>query len=485
MNTSTSTSTTSAAPSGALAAVQQRLRADEAATIAWLHDYLRLPSVSGDPARAPDMATTRAFLAERLRAMGLADVQMLDGGGEPAVFGQWLGAPGRPTLLVYAHYDVQPPEPLALWRTPPFEPTTIGDRIYARGASDVKGATAIALAVVEAFLRVRGGCPVNIKIFLEGEEETGSPSLRTLAQRHGPLLRAHAVLSADGGRASAEVPTINTGARGNAQLEVRLRSAHKDLHSGRYGGAVRNALHEAARLVASLHRPDGSVAVPGFFGGAQAPGAAERADTAAFPYDERAFFADVGAAPHGEAGYSARERITLRPALDVNGLFGGHTGTGGKTIVPCEAVIKLTARVVTGQDPAQAIRAVAAHLAAQTPPGCTLEVTALHEGSPAATLAPEHPLVRAAEAVLGQATGRRPIHVRLGASVPITAIFKETLGIDTLMFGYNLPDEDVHAPNEFFRLSSIRDGLMAWSALLEQLGQFTPADFSHPTAQET
>ncbi|MBB6562047.1 acetylornithine deacetylase/succinyl-diaminopimelate desuccinylase-like protein [Acidovorax soli] len=463
--------------SGALAEVQRHLLDGKAATIAWLESYLRLQSVSADPAHGPDMAATRAFLVERLHAMGLADVQLLDAGGEAAVFGQWLGAPGRPTLLIYAHYDVQPPEPLALWRTPPFEPTTVGDRIYARGASDVKGATAIALAVVESFLRVHGGCPVNIKVFLEGEEETGSPSLRALALRHAALLRADAVLSADGGRASALVPTVNTGARGNAQLEVRLRTADKDLHSGRYGGAVRNALHEAARLVASLHRADGSVAVPGFFAGVRAPGERERADTAAFPYDEAAFFADVGALPHGEAGYSARERITLRPALDVNGLYGGHTGAGGKTIVPCEAVVKLTVRVVTGQDPAQVIHAVAEHLQALTPPGCSLEVTALHEGSPASTLAPEHPLVRAAETVLAQASGMRPIHVRLGASVPITSLFKETLGMDTLMFGYNLPDEDVHAPNEFFRLSSIHDGLMAWSSLLHELGHFSAADF--------
>ncbi|WP_423459479.1 M20/M25/M40 family metallo-hydrolase [Ottowia sp. VDI28] len=472
-------------PFATLAPVQQYLQATEEATIAWLEDYLRLPSVSANPAHASDMAATRGFLVERLKAMGLDDVQLLDGGGEAAVFGQWLGAPGRPTLLIYAHYDVQPPEPLELWRTPPFEPTTIGDHIYARGASDVKGATAIALAVVEAFLRVHQACPVNIKVFLEGEEEVGSRSLRALAERHRALLSADAVLSADGGRASAEVPTINTGARGNAQLEVRLRCAHKDLHSGRYGGAVRNALHEAARLVASLHCADGTVSVPGFFDGAVPPGEGARADTAAFPYDEDAFFADVGAAPHGEAGYSARERITLRPSLDVNGLYGGHTGAGGKTIVPCEAVIKLTIRVVPGQDPGQIIRAVAAHLHEQTPPGCTLEVTELHEGARAATLVPAHPLVRSAEAVLTRSMQRRPIHVRLGASVPITAIFKETLGIDTLMFGYNLPDEDVHAPNEFFRRSSIRDGMRDWSALLEQLSHFAPADFTIAMAEET
>ncbi len=457
--------------------VGAHLRDSEDAIVAWLEDYLRFPSVSADPAFAPSMAATREFLVRRLERMGLADIQLLDGGGEPAVFGQWLGAPGKPTIMVYGHYDVQPADPVDQWRTPPFEPTTVDGCVYARGASDVKGSTTVALEAVAAFLAVGGACPVNVKIFLEGEEETGSPSLRRVAERYRPLLQCDAVLSADGGRASATVPTINTGARGNAQLEVRLRSAAKDLHSGRYGGGVRNALHEMARLVASLHHADGTVAVPHFHAGAQAPAAQQRADTAAFPYDEAAFFGDVGAVSHGEPGFSARERITLRPALDVNGMWGGYTGAGGKTIVPHEAFAKMTARVVAGQDPAQAMRAVLTHLQSRCPAGCDLEVLSLSEGSPASTLAPGHPLVQAAEAVLVAATGIRPIHVRLGASVPITSLFKEVLGIDTLMFGYNLPDEDVHAPNEFFRLQSLRDGLQAWACLMERLGRFTPADF--------
>lgn len=461
------------------------LRQSEAPIVAWLEDYLRLPSVSADPAFAPSMQATREFLVARLQRMGLADIQLLDGGGEAAVFGQWLGAPGKPTIMVYGHYDVQPADPLDQWRTPPFEPTTIDGCIYARGASDVKGSTTVALEAVAAFLAQAGACPVNVKVFLEGEEETGSPSLRRIAERYRALLQCDAVLSADGGRASASVATINTGARGNAQLEVGLRSASKDLHSGRYGGGVRNALHEMARLLASLHHEDGSVAVPHFHAGAHPPDAQQRADTAAFPYDEAAFFKDVGAASHGEPGFSARERITLRPALDVNGMWGGYTGAGGKTIIAHEAFAKLTARVVAGQDPAQVIRAVLRHLQDRCPPGCELQVLSLGDGSPASTLAPHHPLVQAAEAVLTAATGHRPIHVRLGASVPITALFKEVLGIDTLMFGYNLPDEDVHAPNEFFRLQSLRDGLQAWASLLERLGHFSPADFRLPSKLET
>jgi acetylornithine deacetylase/succinyl-diaminopimelate desuccinylase-like protein len=457
--------------------VIDHLRAREPEIVDWLKAFLRIPSVSADPAFAPGMREARRFLLERMEQIGLAGVRLLDGGGEPAVYGEWNGAPGRPTLMVYGHYDVQPADRVEQWRTPPFEPTEVDGRLYGRGTSDVKGSTTIALEVIASFLAVQGACPVNIKVFLEGEEETGSPSLRTIVERHRALLQADAVLSADGGRASASVPTLNTGARGNAQLEVRLRTAHKDLHSGRYGGSVRNALHDMARLVASLHHADGGVAVDGFHDGAVPPTERQRADTGAFPYDEAGFFSDVGGSAHGESGYSARERVTLRPALDVNGLWGGYTGGGGKTIVPCEAQVKLTPRVVEGQDPRAVVRAVLRHLQAHCPAGCTLDVVAMNDGSPASTLAPGHPLVRAAEAVLERETGRRPIHVRLGASVPVTSIFKEMLGIDTLMFGFNLPDEDVHAPNEFFRLQSIGEGTRAWTLLLAELATHSPASF--------
>jgi acetylornithine deacetylase/succinyl-diaminopimelate desuccinylase-like protein len=444
----------------------------------WLKSFLRIPSVSADPSFEQGMHDARRFLLDRLERMGLANVQLLEGGGEPAVYGEWTGAPGKPTLMIYGHYDVQPADPVELWATPPFEPTVVDGRIYGRGTSDVKGSTTIALEVIASFLAVQGSCPVNVKVFLEGEEETGSPSLRALAARHRELLKADAVISADGGRASPSVPTVNTGARGVAQLEVRLRTASKDLHSGRYGGAVRNAVHEMARLAASLHRADGAVAVDGFYDQALAPTIRQRTDTAAFPYDEAAFFADVQGLAHGEPAYSARERVTLRPSLDVNGLWGGHTGSGLKTIIPCEASAKITARVVEGQGAGEVIQAVLRHLQARCPPGCRLEVVTVGEGSPASTIPPDHPLVRAAEAVLQRETGREAIHVRLGATVPVTSLLKETLGIATLMFGYNLPDEDVHAPNEFFRLKSMRDGAKAWALLLSELGNYPPASFA-------
>lgn len=443
----------------------------------WLTHFLTIPSVGADPAYGADMQRARELLLGRLTDIGLDQVQLLDGGGQPAVYGEWMGAPGKPTLIIYGHYDVQPADPLDQWISPPFEPTIRDGCLFARGSSDVKGSTTIALETVAAFLAVEDGCPVNIKVFLEGEEETGSPSLRAIVDKYRTLLEADAVLSADGGRASRTVPTINTGARGNNKLGFSVRTAAMDLHSGRYGGAVRNALQEMAALVASLHDRDGRVAVQDFDIDATPLTERQITDTAAFPFDAEAFFSDVGASAHGEPGYTTREQLTLRPALDVNGMWGGYTGAGSKTIVPSEAHAKLSVRIVPGQDPARVIEAVRAHLRDHCPPGVTLSFQNIGGGSPASTLAADHPLVLGAEKVLQAETGQRPIHVRLGATVPITAIFKEMLGIDTLMFGFNLPDEPVHAPNEFFRIESIAKGLRAWPLLLRELATFEPNAF--------
>jgi acetylornithine deacetylase/succinyl-diaminopimelate desuccinylase-like protein len=443
-----------------------------------LKELVRLPSVSADPAYAKGMADTRAFLMQRLRDLGLSDVQELDGGGHPAVYAAWTGAPGRPTLIVYGHYDVQPPDPVELWQSPPFEPTVRNGRLYARGASDVKGTTLLAIETVGAFLAQEGGCPVNIKFFLEGEEETGSPSLPEIVSRYRDLLAADAVLSADGGRASAEIPALNVGARGMAKMEIVVRTAAKDLHSGRFGGVTRNALHDIAALVTSLHDEAGRITVPGFLDDVQPITNAERVETAAFPFDEAAFYAGFGGTPHGEPDYTVPERLALRPTLEVNGLWGGYTAPGSKTVIPCEAAAKLTMRLVPGQDPARVAETVKRHLLARAPQGVTVEFRTLGGFSPASYLPPDHPLLLAADAVLTETTGKKPIRVRIGGTLPITAIFREMLGIDTVMFGFATADEDIHAPNEFFRLSSLAEGLRAWPLLLRRLGTMTAGDFA-------
>ncbi|MEZ2146771.1 M20/M25/M40 family metallo-hydrolase [Bradyrhizobium sp. DN5] len=436
-----------------------------------LCEFLRIPSVSTDPAFAEGMRDAQQFLLSWLKSMGLSDVQLLDGGGHPAVYGAWHGAPGKPTVLIYGHYDVMPPDPVEAWLTPPFEPAIRDGRLYARGASDVKGSTVIALEVVAAFLKKQGGCPVNIKIFLEGEEETSSPSLRTIVDRFGTLLQADAMISADGGRASPVIPTINMGSRGLVELEFSLRTADKDVHSGRYGGAIRNATHEMARIIASLHDEHGAITIPALMAGVPQPSHEMRAQANGLPFDGARFISEVGAQAHGEPGFSVREQLTLRPSLDVNGIWGGYTGPGTKTIVPNSAYAKLSLRIAPGQDPRQASEAIKAHLRANCPPGVDLSIVDPETGSSAFSLPTRHPLVVSARKVLREATGQEPVLVRLGPTVPITAIFREMLGVETLMFGFNLPDEDIHAPNEFFHIASIAQGLSAWARLLGELGQ--------------
>ncbi len=461
-------------------AVASRLLQQVGEVRARLDRFLRMPSVSADAAYAQGMQATQTFLLDWLREIGLQDVQMLEGGGHPAIYGAWTGAPGRPTVLIYGHYDVQPPDPLGEWLSPPFAPTERDGCLFARGASDDKGSTTIAIAAIAAFLQHAGVCPVNVKLFIEGEEEIGSPSLPAVVARYGHMLQADAVISADGGRASPTIPTINVGARGNVGMEIVLTTAAKDLHSGKYGGAVRNALHEMAALIATLHDRDGRIAVAGYLDAVPVPTAAQRHETAAFAVDEAAFCAEVGAAPFGEPGYTLRERLTLRPAIDVNGMWGGYTGAGAKTVIPREARAKITMRLVPGQDLSAARDLMRAHLEARCAPGVHVAIEPGQHGSAASSLPGDHPLVHVGSQVLHRLLGQLPVPVRLAATVPITAVFKQLLGIETLMFGFGLPDEDVHAPNEFFRLSSLPLGLEGWVMLLAALGEVALEAFGAP-----
>jgi acetylornithine deacetylase/succinyl-diaminopimelate desuccinylase-like protein len=459
-------------------AVIAHLSAQRDTILERLKTLLRLPSVSTDPAFAGGMQAAREFLLQRLQTIGMQNVQLLAGDGQPAVFGEWLGAPGRPTLIVYGHYDVQPPDPLELWETPPFEPTERNGRLYARGASDVKGSTVIAIESVAGFLTVTGGCPLNIKLFIEGEEESGSPSLRGIVERNRGLLSADAMLSADGSRASTTIPTVGIGGRGLAGLQFTLRTAAKDAHSGRYGGAVRNALLEMAALLASLHDRQGRIQVAGFAEDATPISNAERMATAALPFDDAEFYASIGGTAWGDPAYTVREKITLRPTIEVNGMWGGYTGVGGKTVLPCEAHAKITMRLAPGMNPQLARRQLKAHLQAMTPPGVELSFGEREGGTPAPTLPDDHPLLVTALRVQERLHGRKPVPVRAGGTLPIIAIFREMLGIDTLMYGLAMPDEDVHAPNEFFRLSSFDEGLRSWPLLLSEVGKLTAGDFA-------
>ncbi len=439
------------------------------------------PSVGADPAMAQGMEDARRIIEARLDAMGFKDRQRLTPAtrtGQPAIFAQRQDAPGKPTILVYAHYDVQPPDPMDKWQSPAFEPEERDGRIYGRGVSDDKGPMLIALEALAAFVAVEGKLPVNVKLLIEGEEETGSPSLPGILDRHRALLAADAVLSADGARWRPDLLAVNVGSRGNAGFEIRVRTAGQDLHSGRYGGIVANPLHVLSTLVAGLHHPDGRIAAAGFYDGVAEPTAAERDGLDAIPFSDPGFFTPLSAQPHGEAGYSTLERLWMRPTLDVNGMWGGYTGAGSKTVIPHEAFAKLTMRLVPGQDPEAAKQAVIAHLEALLPAHATLEVSGDTGATGAYTVPPDHPLLAAAIAALRHTTGQTPLRVRIGASLPLTEIVDRVLGLDTVMFSFALSDENFHAPNEFFRVSSIAEGLAAWVQILRQIALSQVADFA-------
>ena len=457
--------------------VMKRLEADREGILARLYAFVRHPSVGADPAYADGMRGAQDFLLGRLQAIGLGNVQCLDAGGQPAIYGEWLDAPDKPTFLIYGHYDVQPPDPFEKWVTPPFEPTIRNDRIYARGISDDKAPSLIALETLGAFLQEEGRLPVNVKVMLEGEEETGSATLGALCRRYADLLAADAVISADGARWRADLPTVIVASRGNAGFEFTVTTACKDLHSGRYGGAVPNALHVIAELIASFRTPEGGIAVEGFFDGVEPLLDHERSALTHIPFDEKQFYLQLQTAPSGEQRYTTLERLWLRPTLEVNGLWGGYTGAGSKTVIPNEAHAKITMRLVPGQDPERVVEVVKTHLLRNSPDGATIAFGETRGGSRAYLLPTHHPLLAAAEQALTETLGTAPIQVRMGATLPMTDIMARELGIQTVMFSFATSDEDYHAPNEFFRLSSLEEGLTAWVKLLRKVGEQSPTDY--------
>ena len=434
--------------------------------------FASIASVSTDPAHAADVKAAGAWVAERLAAAGPFAVRTIATAGNPVVYGEWLGAPGKPTVLVYGHYDVQPADPLEKWHSPPFTPTARDGRLYARGVSDDKGPMLIPIEVAEAYFAAAGALPVNVKCMFEGEEEIGSPSLDAFIRDHKDLLAADAVLSADGAMWRVDEPSLTVSSRGLAGLELTLTAASKDLHSGRHGGSVANPLHAMAQLIAGLHDAGGRVAVAGFYDRVIELTPAERAELAALPFDEARYLRQVGApAPFGEPGYSTLERQWTRPTLDVNGMWGGYQGPGGKTVIPCEAHAKITCRLVPAQDPDEILALVKRHLEAHVPPGTRLSVSVSEHGARPARIRADHFALMAAGQALRTVYGVDPLVVRMGGTVPISELFQRHMGLDTVFFSFSTADEDYHAPNEFFRVHRLHEGLEAWARLWELLGR--------------
>ena len=454
--------------------VLRHLRARHDEILGRLVEFAAIPSISTDPAHAADIDRAARWVAAELAAAGPLAVRTLPSGGYPIVYGEWLRATGRRTILVYGHYDVQPPDPIERWLSAPFTPTVRNGRLYARGVSDDKGPMLIPIAVAAAFFATAGRLPVNVKFLFEGEEEVGSRHLDRFVREHTDLLAADVVVSADGAMWRIDEPSLTVASRGLCGLEVTLTAAAKDLHSGRHGGGVANPLHAMAAVVASMHDADGRVAVAGFYDHVRELSTDERAALAALPFDENAYLAQIGApAAFGEAGFTTLERQWTRPTLEVNGMWGGYQGPGQKTVIPSEAHAKITCRLVPDQSPEEVIEQVRRHLETHVPTGTRLWVTSVDHGSRAAHIRPDHFALKAAGAALYATCGVHPLVVRMGGTVPVAELFQRHLGIDTLFFSFSTADEDFHAPNEFFRLHRLAEGLEAWVHLWNILGEAT------------
>jgi acetylornithine deacetylase/succinyl-diaminopimelate desuccinylase-like protein len=448
------------------------LRARHDSILGELIEFASIASVSADPAYRAEMERAAQWVATQLERAGLSGARIIPTERHPVVYAEWLGRPDKPAVIVYGHYDVQPPDPLDKWASEPFRPEVRGGRLYARGVSDDKGPMLIPIKVAQAFFETAGALPINVKFLIEGEEEIGSPSLEPFIQEHRDMLRADFVLSADGAMWRIDEPSITVACRGLAGLEISVTGAKKDLHSGRHGGAVANPLHALAQLVASLHTPDGRVAVAGFYEHVEELTLDEKAALSALPFDERDYLQQVGASSaFGEPGYSTLERLWTRPTLEVNGMWGGYQGPGSKTLIPAEARAKITCRLVPRQQPDDVIGKIIQHLESHLPPGVRLAVQRDSHGALPYRIPSDHAGLKIAEAALYEVYGQQPLFVRMGGTIPMSEVFKRVCGLDTVFFSFSTADEDFHAPNEFFRLRRLHEGLQAWAIYWERLGR--------------
>lgn len=461
----------SSLPAG-LEAVMAYLHAHEQASLDELLDFVRIPSVSAQSSHREDVVQAADWLSRRLQSAGLRS-EILPTAGHPVVYGEWLGAgTDRPTVLVYGHYDVQPPEPLELWQNPPFEPTVEGGRVTARGVSDDKAPLLLTVQVFGAYLHTLGKLPVNLKVLFEGEEEVGSAHLPALVREQAARLKADVVISADGGMWSADFPSLTVSGRGITALEFSVHGPASDLHSGRHGGAVHNPLHALSAMLSSLHDAEGRVTVDGFYEGIEPLDEEYRAGLRSLPFSDEEYLKFTGAsATYGEAGYSTLERQWNRPTVEVNGMWGGYTGEGSKTVLPARAHAKLTCRLVPGQDPRRIQRLLRGHLQRAVPPGIRLEFAEGEHDARAYQLPAGHPARLAALQVLQEVYAEPPLEVGMGGSIPILETFQEVLGLDTVLFSFAVGDENIHAPNEFFRVKRLYEGQHAWVRLLWKLGE--------------
>jgi acetylornithine deacetylase/succinyl-diaminopimelate desuccinylase-like protein len=436
--------------------------------LAELKDFLRIPSISTLAENKPDIQRAAEFVSGQLKRAGMRNVELIEGTGNPLVYGEWLDAPGKPTLLFYGHYDVQPPDPLNEWVSPPFEPEIRGENIYARGAADDKGLTLILIKAVEALIATRGKLPLNVKFLIEGEEEAGGEHIEAYVSSRPPRLKADAAVICDTEMFAPELPTLCIGLRGIVYGELTVKGAKQDLHSGVYGGAAPNPLMAMAEILCALKDADGRIRIPGFTDRVQPPAKEELAAWARLPFDEKKYREEEMGVSEltGDPDFPLFERLWARPTIEVHGIRGGFIGEGAKTVIPAQAVAKLSARLVADQRPDEAVAQIQAAVRAACPRGVTAEYRLLHGAAPS-LVNPDNPYLKAAAQAMTEVFGNETVYTRSGGSIPIVGLFQQHLGIPSVMMGFGLPDDNLHAPNEKLFLPNFYRGIEAVARYLD------------------
>ncbi|MGV3488634.1 MAG: dipeptidase [Tuberibacillus sp.] len=433
-----------------------------------LTEFLKIESISSDSGHTEDVRKAAEWTAEALKKAGMENVQVMETERHPVVFGEWLHAEGAPTVLLYGHYDVQPVDPVHLWKTPPFEPNVRDGKIFARGASDDKGQVFMQIKVIESIMKTEGRLPVNVKFIYEGEEEIGSPSLDPFVEAHQDLLAADILLVSDTTMLGKGQPSICYGLRGLCGLQIDIKGPNSDVHSGLYGGAIQNPLHAIVELLASMHNQEGQITVDGFYEKVR-PLTDDEVETYEKLSNDEELKVQLDLKElYGEKGFSTKARLWGRPTLELNGVWGGYEGEGLKTVIPSEAHAKITCRLVPDQDPKEIAELIKKHIAAHTPKGVTVEVTLFDQAKPFLTPY-DHPAIQTAGLALEKAYGKAPIYTRMGGSVPVVETFNTLLKLPAVLMGFGLESENFHAPNEHFHLENFDKGMEALTYFLYEL----------------
>ena len=440
-----------------------------------LSDFLRIPSISADSRYRQEMGKASAWVADQFQSMGL-ETEVIEADGHPLVYAESPAVEGSPTVLVYGHYDVQPPDPLEEWTSPPFEPTKRDGNIYARGATDDKGQVLTHIKSVQAWMETKGELPVQVKFLIEGEEEMGSGALYRYLDESAERLACDVLVISDTSQFGPGQPAITYGLKGIVYYELHVQGPKQDLHSGSFGGAVTNPVNTLARLLASLVDDAGRVQVPNFYDDVDPMETRERNQLAALPFDETVFMQQIGVdGLSGEAGYTTLERRWARPTYDVNGIWGGYQGEGEKTILPAKGGAKFSFRLVPNQDPDKITESLREFLLSQSPPGIKLDLNPTH-GAPGVVVSLDSPYMTAAARAIEQGFGQSPVFIREGGSIPIVTTFFESLDVDVLLLGWGLDDDNMHSPNEKFSLADFHRGIKASAYLWQELREIDPKE---------